>query len=127
MKLYGEITYFFYEKLARKITRIKRGEYAGALRRRLRTRPMQNESVILKGRSILDQKFLERLYSAWANTPNNSKKDYIPYSEFRIRIPRSFQITKQEAMSILRIFESEGLVSIGKRGIKLHFEVSKNE
>jgi hypothetical protein len=112
--------------LARKIIGIKRGEYEGVLQRGLRTRPMQKELKIFKGRSILECKFLERLYLAWRNIPNNSRKGYLPYQEFRTQIPRSFQITKQEALSILKTFENDGSVSFCKRGIKINFEVPKN-
>jgi|GEM_PF-1263938 hypothetical protein len=84
---------------------------------------MNKELTIYKGRRGLYNKFLERLYEAWIKVPQRSKKDYLPHSEFRKIIPRSFQIKKNDAREVLLILHDLGFVSIEKRGIKLNFEV----
>ncbi|MFH1311427.1 MAG: hypothetical protein ABIH65_03420 [Nanoarchaeota archaeon] len=88
---------------------------------------MGKELEILKGRPGLYSRFLERLFFAWHKIPISSRKDYLPYPEFRLAISRSFQITKQEAMEILRIFVDLEYVTLQKRGVKLNFKVIENE
>ena len=88
---------------------------------------MCNELTILKGRSGLYSKFLERLYSAWQNIPQNSRKEYLTHKEFRTKIPKSFQIKLQDSREILLILADLGFISIEKRGIMLNFRVIENE
>jgi hypothetical protein len=88
---------------------------------------MKKDLIINKGRGRLYSKFLVRLYEAWKGIPEKSRKDYLPYSEFTTKIPRSFQINKYDAREILLILEDLEYVSILKRGIKLNYEVVEDE
>jgi len=88
---------------------------------------MYNELTILKGRSGLYSKFLERLYSAWQNIPQNSRKEYLTHKDFRAKIPRSFQINIQDSREILLVLADIGFISIEKKGIRLNYRVVENE
>ena len=88
---------------------------------------MCNDLIILKGRGGLYSRFLERLYSAWQGTPQNSREEYLTHKEFRTKIPKSFQIKLQDSREILLVLADLGFISIEKRGIRLNFRVVENE
>lgn len=88
---------------------------------------MSNEFIINKGRAGLYSALLERIYFSWKGMPGRSKKEYLPYKDFRKKIPKSFQITKEKAWEQILILADIGLVSIEKRGIKLNYRVVENE
>ena len=87
---------------------------------------MEKLIKIKKGQGLYS-KFLERLYLAWISIPKKSQKEYLPFSKFREKIPRSFQINKIEAMNTIFLLSELGLVSIQKRGIKLNYKIIENE
>jgi hypothetical protein len=66
------------------------------------------------------------MYDAWQSIPEGSRKDYLPYEVFRIKICRSFQLGKLEALDRLRVLVDFGIVVMEKRGIKLNYQI-KNE
>jgi len=79
-----------------------------------------------KGRPGLYTKFLIRLYEAWKSVPGASKKEYLDFKTFNLKICRSFSLSKAEAMIIVKIFEEFGYVSFVKfRGIKLNYEIKE--
>lgn len=84
------------------------------------------ELRILKGRTGLYSKFLERLYFSWKKVPANSRKRYLTHKEFRTKIPKSFQIKLCDSREILLVLADLGFISIEKRGIKLNFRVVEN-
>ena len=88
---------------------------------------MCNELTIVKGRGMLYSRFLERLYSAWQGTPQNSREEYLTHKEFRTKIPKSFQIKLQDSREILLVLADLGFISIEKRGIKLNYKIIENE
>jgi len=80
-----------------------------------------------KGRPGLYTKFLIRLYEAWKSVPGASKKEYLDFKTFNLKICRSFSLSKAEAFDILKLFEELGYFTFVKfRGFKINYEI-KND
>ena len=72
-------------------------------------------------------KFLIRIYEAWKSVPGASKKEYLDFKTFNLKICRSFSLSKSEALDILKMFEELGYITFVKfRGFKINYEI-KND
>ena len=76
------------------------------------------------GRPGLYTKFLIRLHEAHQSIPGASKKEYLDFKTFNLKICRTFSLSKTEAFDILKLFENLCYVTFVKyRGFKLNYEV----
>lgn len=80
-----------------------------------------------KARPGLYTKFLIRMYEAHKSISGASKKEYLDFKTFNLKICRSFSLSKSEAFDILKLFENLGYITfVNYRGFTLNFEV-KND
>jgi len=72
-------------------------------------------------------RYLTRVYRAWEQMPNFSRKDYLPFNIYRAKICRSFSLPKQEAIELMYLFVDLGYFEIVKtKGIRLNYQIKES-